>query len=195
MSGRSRLRSLELEPADRDVAPACEHVGCGAGHAQDDLRRQYLPESERLSQGEQAERRTLITENAADLDVVQFFGELPSRLSPALGRPLSEERHDLGSVRFRLRLVHADHDEVAVHLLDAFVLDLPDVGHAVDVDAATWEIFDPVAGFEGGGERGCSFDHLALAELSGGFAENLTQAFGVHWALLKWSGIRARKIP
>lgn len=80
-----------------------------------------------------------------------------------------------------LGLVHADHEEVAVHLLDV-VRCFAGMKYLVDVGAATREIVEGNVCLDGGDECWCSFDHLALAELGGGGSENFMQLLCVHLA-------------
>lgn len=173
--------SAELEPADRDEAQAGEFVGVRAGYPQDCFRCEHIPEVERLAECEQAERCALVADDGADLDVVQLFGERSGRLSPAFGGPDRQEREELVLVFDGLGLVYADHKEVAVHLLDV-VRGFAGMRHTIDVRAATREIVEADASFDGGDEGGRSFDHLALAELGGGGSENFMQSLCVHWA-------------
>ena len=192
-TGRIARESGGFETAYHHETHARHLIRLGAGDAEL-LRRDDIPETENLAEGKQLERRPLVADLAADLDVRGTTSET-LRLWVGL-----ENGDELVLVLLRLRPIHADDDEVEVHLLDA-ILRLRFVWHGVDVHRAARELVDVVAFLEildGVHELGVAFDFLALPKLSGGFPKDLIQSVEVHTLspfLLRFGNVLLPRFP
>ncbi|KKT60624.1 MAG: hypothetical protein UW55_C0048G0002 [Candidatus Giovannonibacteria bacterium GW2011_GWA2_44_26] len=174
-TGRIDRESGGFETAYHHEAHASHLIRLGPGNTEF-RRRDDVPEAENFPEGEQLERRTLVADLAADFDVGRT-----ARQTLRLGIGL-EDGDEFVLVRLRLDLVHADGDEMAIHLLDA-VLYFRLVRHRIDVHRATGELADVVALLEvldGIDEFRVTFDLLALPKLDGGLSNDLVQPVEVH---------------